>query len=130
MRVPRPLIGLLAALVAWSISGGAAATPSRSPAPGPALVVGPGDWPMYSRDISNSRANPAEKAISPTTAPLLQPAWTFPTGGDITGTPTVIGNHVFLGSDDHHVYDLVDRGSRAALVWKRDVGGEVNGSIA
>ena len=55
-------------------------------------------------DLSNTRHQERERAISPADIPTLAPAWTFsPTAsggaGDFTGTPTVADGCVFAGSN-------------------------------
>ncbi|HEX2232399.1 MAG TPA: PQQ-binding-like beta-propeller repeat protein, partial [Thermoleophilaceae bacterium] len=94
-----------------------------------------GDWPVYGRDLANTRVQPREKLISPADAPFLTPSWVFSTQkaggeGDITGTPIVSGGCVYVGTSRSWVFALnADTGD---VVWKAKLpyGGTVYGSVA
>src|SRR5919198_5828994 len=44
-----------------------------------------GDWPMYGRDLANSRTQVAESSLSPLRAITLSPVWRYDTGPPPTG---------------------------------------------
>ena len=58
------------------------------------------DWPMF-------RGQPALTGIAPGHLPE-KPAllWTFKTAGPVKSSPAIVGDCVFIGSDDHNLYAL------------------------
>ena len=54
--------------------------------------------------------------------------WRFETGGPVRSTPAVVGDAVFVGSSDGHLYAL-DRPTGAER-WRFDAGSPVNSSPA
>ena len=61
-------------------------------------------------------------AVAPPRA-LAGIAFTFRTGGPIRGTPTLAGNTLFFGSEDHRLYALDARTGRER--WRLDVGAPI-----
>ena len=55
-----------------------------------------GPWPVAGHDLSNSRNQSTETSISRSNVSTLTPKWTFRTGGDVSATPTVGANAVFV----------------------------------
>lgn len=109
---------------------GAAAAPHPScakPSPG-------GEWPLYGRDLANSRHQVDAETISTETAPSLAPAWAFSAReaggrGDFTGTPVVSNGCVFVGSNQGWVFAIdAEDGTK---VWTADVSehGSINSSL-
>ncbi len=98
----RPRPALLAA------AAGVLLLTALSPAsakPGPCKGKAAADeWPTFGRDLVNSRHQESPGGIGRDTAPLLQPAWSFTTGGagtglgDLNGTPIVAAGCVFLNT--------------------------------
>jgi len=74
------------------------------------------DWPMYGFDITNSRFNPSEKAITAGNVAGLHKVWTFATGAPVSVTPIVSGGTVYFGAWDHKFY-AVDA-KTGALKWQ------------
>jgi polyvinyl alcohol dehydrogenase (cytochrome) len=100
--------------------------------PGQAL----GDWPVYGKDLANSRDG-GLSGPSVAQAPTLAETWRFNSAdGDFTGTPVVAGGTVVVGSYGGTVFALDAR--TGALRWSRDLhAGEnaertptINGSAA
>jgi polyvinyl alcohol dehydrogenase (cytochrome) len=90
--------------------------------------LGAGDWPLYGRDIANSR-NGGAAGPAPTQVPNLGPAWSFHSHhGDFTGTPVVSGNTLVAGSNSGFVYAL--DATTGKQLWQRQVGRVVNGTAA
>jgi len=65
---------------------------------------GSGQWPVAGRDLGNTRSAPGESQISPANAASLTMKWTFTTGGDVSATPTVAGDAVFVPDWAGNVY--------------------------
>src|SRR5439155_1235247 len=66
-------------------------------------------WNGYSTDIENSRFQPAKSAgITAADVPRLKLKWAFGFPGVTTsfGTPTVVGERLYIGSADGTVYAL------------------------
>jgi outer membrane protein assembly factor BamB len=83
------------------------------------------EWPTFGRDLANSRTQSEAAGIDTTTAPLLQPVWSFATGadfagtGDLNGTPIVGGGCVFLNTAAGDVI-AVDAAT-GAQAWRRHI---------
>lgn len=59
-----------------------------------------GDWPMY-------RGQPDLTGIATGTLPAAPTLlWSYQTGGPIKSSATIVGNHVFVGSNDRNLYAL------------------------
>src|SRR5919198_2719528 len=94
-------------------------------APSAALA---GDWPMYGKDLSNSRDGGTD-GPSQTAAASLAQAWSFKsTDGDFTGTPVVASSTVVAGSGGGTVFAL--DAATGALKWSHDFNQPINGSAA
>lgn len=110
------LLGVLVAgLVGVSENASAAAQCARRNHRG-------GDWPVYGRDLLNTRNQKQEKVIGTDNVADLAPAWAFSVadaGGDgpIESTPMVSAGCVFIGTQTGWVFAMnADNGK---LVWKR-----------
>ncbi len=53
-------------------------------------------WLMSGHDFANSRSQPAEVRINPANVHSLAVKWVFTTGADVSATPTVSGDAVFV----------------------------------
>jgi len=53
-------------------------------------------WRVSGHDFANSRSQPDEVRITPANAHSLTVKWVFPTGADVSATPTVSGDAVFF----------------------------------
>lgn len=96
------------------------------------LALAPGnaaaDWPLFGRDLGNSRSAGTE---GPTLGEVktLQRAWTFSSSnGDFTGTPVVAAGTLVAGTNLGSIFGL--DAATGKLLWSRDVGQPVNGSAA
>ena len=63
-------------------------------------------WSMGGRDLHNTRHQPNETALTPATVGKLVPAWTFTTAGDVSATPAVEGNAVYLPDWGGNLYRI------------------------
>lgn len=101
----------------------AAMLPSAMAAPAAAA-----DWPVYGKDLANSRAG-FRDGPSVDQLPTLAQAWSFksPTG-DFTGTPVVAGGVLVAGDYGGMVYAL--DAVTGKLLWSKQVGDPINGSAA
>lgn len=76
-----------------------------------------GDWVMGGHDYDNTRSQPDEHAISPANAARLALKWQFATHGDISATPAVVGNSLYVPDWAGYLYKL--DAMTGALVWER-----------
>jgi len=97
-----------------------------SAGPGPCgAPTAPDEWPTFGRDLANTRTQEQAGDISPTTAPTLQPVWSFSTGAaanafsDLNGTPIVSGGCVYLNTAGGDVVAL--ESSDGTVVWRHHV---------
>src|SRR5882724_8675763 len=58
--------------------------------------TGTGVWQLAGADLSNSRNQPSESILNPANVSTLKPIWTFTTGGDVSATPTVDGDTIYV----------------------------------
>ena len=108
-------VGLALATGCFASSAAAAASCSTAPSGG-------GDWPAYGHDAANTRAQPEETGLGPSTVAGLTPKWVFSTSstGDETGfnsTPVVYNGCVFVGSFGGVAYALDAHTGHVA--WQR-----------
>jgi polyvinyl alcohol dehydrogenase (cytochrome) len=91
-------------------SGDADAMPNRCASD--AVLGNPLDGPQWNgwgAGVENSRAQPASSAaLAADDVPRLKLKWAFgfPTGESAYGQPTVVGNRVYIGSDNGFVYSI------------------------
>jgi outer membrane protein assembly factor BamB len=72
------------------------------------------EWRMYQRDPAHTAFAVGSRLNTGNVSSLNQ-AWSFATGGMVTGTPIVSGGVVYIGSWDGHMYAL--RESDGSLIW-------------
>jgi hypothetical protein len=80
------------------------------------------EWPMFHHDLSHSGYTTAD---APGTATML---WTFYTGAEVSSSPTIVGDRVYIGSWDKKVYCL--NATTGAKIWDYQTGLEVGSSPA
>jgi polyvinyl alcohol dehydrogenase (cytochrome) len=94
------------------------------------------DWPVYGKDIANSRDGGASGPSAAQVATLAE-AWRFTSqDGDFTGTPVVAGGTVVVGAYGGTVFAL--DAATGGLKWSHDLspgpnterGATINGSAA
>jgi polyvinyl alcohol dehydrogenase (cytochrome) len=85
------------------------------------------DWPSYGHDLWNTRHNPVEPDHTSVRLPRI--LWRVDLGGDITGTPAVVGSVVYAGAGNGQVAAL--HATSGAVIWSVNIGSEViSGSVA
>jgi polyvinyl alcohol dehydrogenase (cytochrome) len=95
-------IATLAALL--SVTGGMAATASSG-------------WSMGGHDLSNTRSNPDQKAVTADNAAKLATKWAFTTHGDVSATPAVVGGAVYFPDWGGYINKV--NAATGALIWQR-----------
>lgn len=96
------LLAAVAALI--SVSGGLAAGASTG-------------WSMGGHDLSNTRSNPDQKAITADNAGKLATKWTFATHGDVSATPAVVGGAVYFPDWGGYINKV--NASTGTRIWQR-----------
>lgn len=81
---------VLTVVTATSLGSAAAASPGVRPAG--ARV----NWPMAGGDYHDTRSNPLEKTLSPSTVAGLGVKWTFATHGDVSASAAVVDGAVYF----------------------------------
>jgi len=76
---------------------------------------GPADWPMAGQNLSNTRAQPAEDLLGPGNVPALRPKWVFTTGDDVSATPAVADEAVYVPDWAGNLFKI--NASTGAGVW-------------
>jgi polyvinyl alcohol dehydrogenase (cytochrome) len=78
-----------------------------------------GQWRVAGQNLANTRSAAGETQISPANVASLAVKWSFTTGGDVSATPTVFGDTVFVTDWAGNVYAL-DR-KTGSLIWQVQV---------
>ena len=76
-------------------------------------------WPSGGQNLSNTRSNPSETQISPSTVGSLSVKWTFTTTGDVSGSPAIVGQDAYF--PDSGGYLNAVNISTGALQWRRQI---------
>src|SRR5258708_5657482 len=77
-----------------------------------------GDWPMFGKNLCNTRAG-SGGSLSPATAPKLGVKWTFDATGDVSATPAVVGGYVYVPDWGGAIHKIDATTGQA--VWTRSV---------
>jgi polyvinyl alcohol dehydrogenase (cytochrome) len=75
------------------------------------------DWPMGGHDLSNTRHQPEETAPGPENVAGLTQRWMFTAGDDVSATPAVAGNAVYVPDWAGNLFKLDAK--TGAVVWTR-----------
>jgi len=78
-----------------------------------------GPWPVAGHDLSNSRNQPAENRINTNNAGSLTTKWVFRTGGDVSATPTVGADAVYVPDWAGNLYAI--RKENGQAVWSAKI---------
>ena len=70
------------------------------------LADGVGQWTVAGQNPQNTWSAAGETQISPSNAASLAVKWTLTTGGDVSATPTVAGNAVYVPDWAGNLYAL------------------------
>jgi polyvinyl alcohol dehydrogenase (cytochrome) len=106
-------VAAVAALVAGVVSAGGVVR-----AGGAARPAVTQSWPVAGQNISDTRDQAAETAISASNVSQLVPAWTFTTAGDVSATPTVAGSDVYFPDWGGMLWALTRTGK---VIWSHAV---------
>jgi polyvinyl alcohol dehydrogenase (cytochrome) len=85
----------------------------------PSIGVTAADWTSAGQNIANTRNQSAESRISPKTAPRLTVKWEANLAGDVSATPTVDTDSVYVADMSGKIY-RIDRTS-GATIWSNPV---------
>ncbi len=77
------------------------------------------DWPMFGQNVCNTRSADGASPINPSTAAKLVTKWVFNAAGDISATPAVAGNDVYV-PDWGGMLNRIDARTGQA-VWSKSV---------
>jgi polyvinyl alcohol dehydrogenase (cytochrome) len=83
------------------------------------LAAGENIWPSAGQDLNNTRNQSEESKISPANAGNLAVKWKFTPGGDISATPAVDSNTVYIPDWAGNLFALDAK--TGAAVWSRKV---------
>ncbi len=78
-----------------------------------------GQWPIAGQNLNGTRYQAAEHRISPFNVGRLTTRWVFTTGGDVSATPTVAGNAVYVPDWAGNLY-AIEKDS-GQLVWSHKI---------
>lgn len=86
---------------------------------GALAVSSSSDWKTYQHDTTHTGYS-TTSLINTSNVGTLAPAWSFATGGWVTGTPIVADGIVYIGSWDGNMYALRERDG--SVVWSFNAG--------
>lgn len=129
MAVPAGALGAVLAGCSSDRSGPAKGGPAAtSGAKGSTADSAGAQWPVYGHDLSQTRTNVAERAVTRDTVAGLVKTWEIPDLVGVTGTPTVLDGVVHFADWLGQVWAVrVDSGEK---VWTSKIGGTVIGAPA
>jgi polyvinyl alcohol dehydrogenase (cytochrome) len=76
-------------------------------------------WRVSGHDIADTRSQPSEHRIDPRNVHSLTVKWTFTTGGNVSATPTVAGDTVFVPDSAGNLY-AIDKDT-GKLIWSHQI---------
>lgn len=87
-------------------------------------------WPMSGQGASDLRYQPNETHINPNNVASLTKKWVFTTGSDVSATPAVVGNVVYVPDWSGHLYAIA--ADTGAPIWSHQIAeyDGVSGSVA
>src|SRR5216683_6338747 len=77
------------------------------------------EWTLSGHDAVNTRNQPLETRINPVNVSNLAVKWTFITGSDVSATPTVADDTVYVPDWAGNLYAV--RAGTGQLVWSRKI---------
>jgi glucose dehydrogenase len=104
-RGHRPGLVMAALIVALTAAAcGSSATSSDATSSSSSAQPGPWDWPTYGHDAQHTFDG--RTTLTTSSVKSLKTAWFFRTGDDVSATPTVVGDTVYVGSWDDYFYAI------------------------
>ena len=76
-------------------------------------------WPMGGHDLGDTRNQPLETTIGPSTVGGLTVKWVFTTGGDVSATPAVVNGVVYFPDWSGEFYAV--NAANGQLVWSHQI---------
>ncbi|MCU1299528.1 MAG: Pyrrolo-quinoline quinone [Acidobacteriaceae bacterium] len=76
-------------------------------------------WSMSGQSATDLRSQPSETKINTSNVNTLATRWVFTTGGDVSATPTVVGNVVYVPDWSGHFY-AIDAGT-GKTIWSHQI---------
>jgi polyvinyl alcohol dehydrogenase (cytochrome) len=83
------------------------------------LADGGSQWPFAGSNVQNTRYQDSSNKISPANAGSLTEKWHFATDGDVSATPAVDGNTVYVPDAAGKLYAV--NGGTGALIWSSKI---------
>jgi polyvinyl alcohol dehydrogenase (cytochrome) len=78
-----------------------------------------GEWRVSGHDLADTRSQPSEHRINPRNVHSLTVKWTFTTGGNVSATPTVAGDAVFVPDSAGNLYAI--NKATGKLIWSHQI---------
>src|SRR5580765_1823933 len=85
-------------------------------------------WSRFAFDNANRGYNPFETVLSTSNVKGLHQLWKATTEGELSGSPVLVGDVVYVGSSDRSLYAF--KASNGTLKWKARLGDEVEATPA
>src|SRR5579872_105402 len=93
-------------------------------------ILGTGEWHIAGQNLNNTWNQRAGREIGTGNIQSLQVKWTFSTAGDVSATPTVAGNVVYVPDWGGNLFAL--RADNGELIWAHSIAeyDGVSGSVS
>src|SRR5687767_8190876 len=78
-----------------------------------------GQWPFAGGNLQNTRGSATEKKIDVGSVRNLQVKWSFITGADISATPTVFGDALYVPDWGGHLYKF--KANDGSVDWVKNI---------
>ena len=101
----KPIVGSVAVAVAIVLAGSVAIAAS-----------GGAQWSNVGGDLQNTRSQPSESKLTVSNVGSLTQKWAFTTGGDVSATPAVDGNNVYVPDWAGNLYAINKKTGQQ--IWK------------
>ncbi len=125
VRRKLPLLALVGMLV-LVIPAFLASVPLAARAASSVQLTSAGDWTTYGYNNARSNFNPAETAITPSTAPLLKQKWAHSANNGVSDQAVTMNGVVYWGSWDGYAH--ATNISTNARIWSAFIGRTTNSS--
>ena len=105
--------------LAWAAAPASPAAAAVRPASAAQAAAVSQDWPTYLQNVARTSAT-TDATLGTTGAPNLAVKWTYPAGGPIATSASIVGTTAYVGAWDGYEYAI--NTTNGSLIWKTSTG--------